>query len=495
MAVGWVPSLLCVVSWALHVNAVSVDCSVAPLSLSWSNITVSANGLAVTRGIEIGIGTPNQIFSLRPSTTLNNTRIANVLDCGSQTNTSCVGGKGGVFDSSKSSTFVVSLKNRWNGSAADTEAATGAYVYFNDVIDFQANGTVRGYPLVQNSDLISGPEAGLPLGQNSSFLAAVTQAKVAPSSVWGLDAGDRSLSPRDGKLVVGGYDASRIEGNLKTFPLGTWTNQQPCPLQVKVAQVSYTSPNISNAFLLPLTSDGVIACIEPQQQRFTFLPSMVNNFTDITGYNSSYPGLTFPAVSRPNGALQITLDNGYTTTIPNDHLFTPQRGSDENGQYVVTNSSIFETGMVYNPYEDDAEVQLILGGLYLTYNYLVVDYDYSQFQMAQTVQGAEASNPEIVTVCEPNHTTAGPNTSGTRGSSRAAAIGGGTAGGVVGLAAIAALCYFLIRKRRRDHQRQDQKGAQQNSSSMAMTPELFSDERRPSELALVRHLFSTQQLS
>ncbi len=156
MAVGWVPSLLCIVSWALHAIAVSVDCSVAPLSLSWSNITVSANGVAVTRGIEIGIGTPNQIFSLRPSTTLNNTRIANVLDCGSQTNTSCVGGKGGVFDSSKSSTFVVSLKNRWNGSAADTEAATGAYVYFDDVIDFQANGTVQGYPLVQNSDLISG---------------------------------------------------------------------------------------------------------------------------------------------------------------------------------------------------------------------------------------------------------------------------------------------------------------------------------------------------
>lgn len=134
----------------------SVDCTVPPLSLPWSNITVSANGVAVTRGIEIGIGTPNQIFSLRPSTTLNNTRIANVLDCGSETNTSCVGGKGGVFDSAKSSTFVVSLKERWNGSTADTEAATGAYVYFNDVIDFQTNGTVPGYPLVENSDLVSG---------------------------------------------------------------------------------------------------------------------------------------------------------------------------------------------------------------------------------------------------------------------------------------------------------------------------------------------------
>lgn len=136
--------------------AASGNCSVAPLSLPWSNVTVSTNGVAVTRGIELGIGTPNQIFSLRPSTTLNNTRLSNVLDCVSEANTSCVGGKGGVYDSSKSSSFVVSIKDRWNGSAADTETATGSYVYFNDVMEFQSNGTVWGFPLVEDSDFVSG---------------------------------------------------------------------------------------------------------------------------------------------------------------------------------------------------------------------------------------------------------------------------------------------------------------------------------------------------
>lgn len=145
--------LIWTVSWNLDVIAASVDCSVPPLSLPWSNITVSTNGVAVTRGIELSIGTPNQIFSFRPSTTLNNTRITNVHDCGSETNTSCIGAKGGVFDSSKSSTFTVSLKDRWNGSAADTETSTGAYVYFNDVVNFQANGTILGYPMVETLTL------------------------------------------------------------------------------------------------------------------------------------------------------------------------------------------------------------------------------------------------------------------------------------------------------------------------------------------------------
>ena len=136
--------------------AASGNCDVAPLSLPWSNVTVSTDGVAVTRGIELGIGTPNQIFSLRPSTTINNTRLSNVIDCGSEANTSCIGGKGGVYDSSKSSTFSVSIKDRWNGSAADTETATGSYLYFNDFIDFRSNGSILGFPLVEDSDFVSG---------------------------------------------------------------------------------------------------------------------------------------------------------------------------------------------------------------------------------------------------------------------------------------------------------------------------------------------------
>ena len=156
MALFWISLSLCIFPFFRVVFAANGNCNIAPLSLPWSNVTVSTNGVAVTRGIELGIGTPNQIFSLRPSTTLNNTRLSNVVDCGSEANTSCVGGKGGVYDSSKSSTFVVSIRDRWNGSAADTETATGSYVYFNDFIDFRSNGSIWGFPLVEDSDLTSG---------------------------------------------------------------------------------------------------------------------------------------------------------------------------------------------------------------------------------------------------------------------------------------------------------------------------------------------------
>lgn len=292
--------------------------------------------------------------------------------------------------------------------------------------------------------------------------------------------------------MVGGYDAARLRENLTTFPLGNWTNQQPCPLQVSVKEVLYRAIDGNIYSLLPSTFSSVTGCIEPQQQRFTFLPTMVQRFAALSGYNSSYPGLTFPTDLRPPGEIQITLDNDYRTYIPNDHLFTPQRGSDQNGQYVVRNASILETGIVYNVDDADADVQLILGGLYLTYNYLVVDYDNNQFQMAPTVQGDQGSKANITTVCEPTDLIrdpeiSRPDTPEANEISRAGAIAGGTVGGVVGLAVVVALCYFLLRKRKRGGQSEDQQKRAQQSHSPRAHPELYSDERRPSELALVRH--------
>lgn len=298
--------------------------------------------------------------------------------------------------------------------------------------------------------------------------------------------------------MVGGYDTSRFAGNLTTFPIGNWT-QQPCPLQVTVTQVWYSTPNdTTRNNLFDGNTNSMIACVEPFQQRFTFLPSMVKKFAYWTRYNISNPGLAFPVNLRPNGTLEIRLDNGYRTIIPNDHLFTPKRGSDENGHYVVTNSSIIETGIVYNAEDNDADVRPILGGLFLNFNYLVVDYDNNIFQMAPSI--IQGSSANITAVCTPTTTAVGPdavssqtNASRANGSSRAAAIGGGTAGAVAGLAIIGILCYFLIRKRRLDRQRPDQKRAEQSFAPMALGPTTFSNAQKPSELALVRQLMSSSR--
>ena len=297
-----------------------------------------------------------------------------------------------------------------------------------------------------------GTEAGLPLGQNSSFLAALTEANVAPSKAWGLWVGDRSLSPADGTLTVGGYDPSRVAGNFTTFPLGDWTLQQPCPLQVTIGAIMYNQPNGTSELL---TSNKMVACIEPNLDHLTFTPDVVEKFAIVTGYNPSFADLTYPTALAPDGSLTIILDNNYTTVIPNSELVALKRGSDELGQYAITNSSIVETAITYNTQSDPTTIQPILGGTYLTFNYLVVDYESRQFQMAPAVQGNQPINPQAIkTICTPKSavsTTPSPQ----KESTKIGAIVGGTVGGVAALTIMGVLVLLYRRhQRKRQHQYQ-----------------------------------------
>lgn len=220
------------------------------------------------------------------------------------------------------------------------------------------------------------------------------------------------------------------------------------------------------------------------------LPSVVERFAAYFSDTIS-PGLTFAADTRPEGDLAITLDNGYTTLIPNSHLFTPIRGSDKNGHYVVTNSSVLETAIVDNAKDDPTTVQPLLGGLYLTFNYLIVDYENNRFKMAPAKQDIGDTESNITAVCTPPATTSvsapQPSHTNPSGSSKAGAIAGGTVGAIAGIAAIIAFCFFLLRKRRRRRQQGQMRAEKTTSQVMnsAEPTEPFVDTRPPSELPLV----------
>jgi hypothetical protein len=139
-----------------------------PLLLPWTNITVSKDGNAVARGIEIGVGTPNQIFSLRPSIGDVNTWVFNLAICVSASNDSCIGTAGGAYSSQSSSTFRLSTQARWNGSQATNEP--GSFIYFNDDIDFGQNGTAYGYPIFMDQPGQGKAQSVFKLGENSRQL-------------------------------------------------------------------------------------------------------------------------------------------------------------------------------------------------------------------------------------------------------------------------------------------------------------------------------------
>ncbi|OAG22759.1 hypothetical protein CC77DRAFT_1018742 [Alternaria alternata] len=428
---------------------VGAQCDIPPLTLTWANLSVTQDGLGVARGIELGIGTPHQIFAFRPSTTLNNTRINNVVNCGSATNDSCIGGLGGAFDSTKSTSYAVSIKSQWNGSQIDDEDDTGGYVYFNDDVAFQENGHVDGFPLVMDSEVWGGIQSGLPLGTNSSFLRAAVAGGVAPSQVFGLWSGSRGIDPHDGLLVVGGYDRARVDpaSNFTTFPIGEWSLERACPLQVTVTNLTY-----QDRPLIPDGSDELIACIEPSTQRFVFPPAIAQAFGVYTGQNeTAYPGkMHYNVSNRPMGDLVVTLAGGYQSTIPNKELFAPLRGSDQYGRYAITNDSTLEASISDTRASDPGDVDSTLGGLFLTFNYLLVDYAKSEFQLAPAVAAdAKDVSPDPTVICTPTNTTPASPTPTPEKSTNTGAIAGGVVGGVAGLALLGTIGFLLFRRNRR----------------------------------------------
>lgn len=121
----------------------------APLYLPWTNVTVSQDGHATSRGIAVGIGTPQQIVALIPSISDDVTWLYNAQDCVSPTNDSCLGYRGGVYNQLQSSTYRQTTQGQWNGTHRANEL-DAPYIYFNDNLYFGSNGTAYGFPLLLN---------------------------------------------------------------------------------------------------------------------------------------------------------------------------------------------------------------------------------------------------------------------------------------------------------------------------------------------------------
>jgi hypothetical protein len=216
------------------------------------------------------------------------------------------------------------------------------------------------------------------------------------------------------------------------------------------------------------------SCIEPSVQRFVFPPAIAKNFAVYSGQNSTaYPKtMRYNVTTRPVGDLVITLSNGYTSTITNDELFAPLRGSDKNGRYTITNDSTLEAFVSDTREQKPADVDTSLGAMFLTFNYLMVDYANSTFNLAPAIISKTGDKrPDLTTVCKATQNSpAPPATSAPSAVSKplnTGAIAGGVVGGVAGLVLIAGLVFLCLRRRKKQA---EQKGSVATTTSMSFAP-------------------------
>ncbi|KAH7129249.1 hypothetical protein EDB81DRAFT_907316 [Dactylonectria macrodidyma] len=435
------------------------NCTVEPLVLPVRNVTFP-NGIGANRGVKIVLG--EQIQGLRMSTIINNTRVRNILDCPS-TNVSdligCQGASGSIYSTTEGTFDQVLDDSDWDVPVTDAEPNDGSTTVVRgyDIANFtDAGATIPDYPLEVWANQESVNLSALALGPKSSTLQRLVNYDLAPSAVFGLDYGSTSeLFPRDGQLVIGGVNEARFDAD-KTGEFDMWGADAPanCPLQVLISDFILTNEDGEHS-LLPDAYSKVSACIDTIQNSFTLTDSMFAKFQEI-GNHIETDGQAFRPASFPAdrekllGSLTIRFANGYSSVIPHYELVNHERGTNSQGKFAVTNNSRIAATVASGQSDLGANVP-ILGGVFLSQNYLQVDYERQKFWLSPQV-GNGTKTDDIATVCTTDDDDASKTPSATSTSVPVAGVGMGVKVGVpvaIGSVAAIGIVAFLLWRRRR----------------------------------------------
>ncbi len=286
-------------------------------------------------------------------------------------------------------------------------AATAVQGY--DSANFpDGSAVISNYPFEVWADHDAMNMSAIALGPKSSTIQRFVANGLAPSSSFGMDYGSRSeLQPRDGQVIFGGINEARFDAAQKTeFPMWGSAASVNCPLQVLVADVVLTNRN-GNYSLFPDPDSKVSACIYTIQNSFTLTQAMFAKFQQLRHHGesdgSTYSSQSFPLDSESLlSTLTIRLANGYTSVIPHHELISHERGTDPQGKYAVVNNSRIQAAVAAGQSDLGNNIP-ILGGVFLTQNYLQVDYDAGKFWLSPST--ADKGLPDqITTTCFSNGT-------------------------------------------------------------------------------------------
>jgi hypothetical protein len=364
--------------------AAEEQCSLPPkpLFIHLGNCTISPNQVypngVESWGIRVAIASPPQDLCVGPSLVANNTIIMGTEICtinnqNLSTLSQCISRRGGLFNpNDTTSDFVLTSQA---DLAPDTE-----YDSFDPNFAEAANTTILfpsdislSYPIAlafsgQNSSI-----SQLGLANDSVFLREVVNSSFSPGAkAFGLLVGSQSvLAPRDGHLIIGGYDAASLAGPFYNYSMSNTTTagSRVCSLQIVVEQLNLSRPGLDD---VTLSSEGtpMTSCIEPLDDMFRLPSNVLTSFQTSTDWRDdiSVPSSLF-LLERGllyntsfNGTLKFSLKDGPVIEIPTEELAQPLRGLDPNGMKVL-DSNITSVNIFY---EEAPEGTAVLSKAFLS---------------------------------------------------------------------------------------------------------------------------------
>jgi len=318
--------------------------------------------------------------------------------------------------------------------------------------------------------------ATLPLGMDSSFLNYLVDAGQASSRTYGLWAGSESEeAPQDGLIVVGGYDESRLKSAATTFPMFS-----DCPTCAILTAITYDVGGKSTT-LFADAKDTLVVHLDPFSSDIRLPAAMLDNLAaaETTAFwNETSRHFELPTDPAPAGTITVTLsDMGtpggdaskpsvatYKSVIPATELYSRPRAYNAAGLYEVDNATVFNMA-VTNQTGPSTMTIGTLGLPFFTQNYLIVDPDAQNFQLAPAVvtaadpKGADAKVKQVCRVLP-----------GAKAKTQIGPIVGAAIGGIVGALLIVALVWWLRRRKNNANGQRHSRGESDAPTATSQNP-------------------------
>lgn len=372
---------------------------------NWSSFTVK-------------VGEPPQDVRVLVSTLVPETWVVLAAGCSSGDST-CSNSRGGLFEPSKSTTWVD--QGTWTlveETALGYGGTSDPGDYGFDSLGIQPIGNANGGITLPRQVIAALAVKDFYLGNlglnprtpqvnastQPSFLQSLRSSNDIPSLSYGYTAGAYYRNETYGSLTLGGYDASRFITNDVSFSLSTVEEHD---LVVGLQSITYSDSNTEGSPLISY-GDGFLALID------STLPNIWLPLSACDAFATAF-GLTFNSLKL----IYIINSTMHDANIKNNASVTFQLGNLDTGGAVVnitlpyasfdlnftTNDPNVSNTTAYFPLRQAQQnTQYTLGRAFLQEAYLIVDYERKNFSVSQCDFSGKPSH--IVAISSVNATDA-----------------------------------------------------------------------------------------
>jgi len=303
---------------------------------------------------------------------------------------------------------------------------------------------------------------------------------------------ESEVAPQDGLLIVGGYDESRLKSPATTFPMFS-----DCPTCAILTAITYDAGGKSTS-LFSDPSETIVVHLDPYSQNIQLPPAMLQAFADAEKtavWNATSRRFEVPATTAPTGTITVTIsDMGaaqgdaskpsvatYKSVIPATELFNRPRAYNAAGVLEVDNATVYNMALTNRT---ASRKYATLGLPFFTQNYLIVDPDAPNFQLAPAVvapadpKGADAKIKQVCRILP-----------ATKTKSQAAGLAGAVIGSIIGTLLLVAL-FLYLRKRRHNQNALHARGESEVATTTSTKPIV---DRRPIQSSSENQSFELPQ--